>query len=385
MKIHIALVGGQPMPVYHVIEALRPEKTILIISKSTEIEAKNIKVLCRAEQICQDFDMVKIDATDWNVITDAARQLAQEFANNEVTLNLQSGTKFWTVAFLLAFQQFENATCYLIDQNNYMLNLKTGEQTLTIINPWKQINLTGNAIEKSVDISEYTQEDYKVASKIEHLRKFHTGVFNQLTIATNNVQKQALKRKEGSVDKDLSYIQWNKKELWARVYLRKQNGKDMEEILCSPHVFSLLFNTGWFEYKVAYAISQNPNVKKVLLNCIFKSKGEATDKNEIDIIAEFGNRLLFVECKTDIHQISDIDKFSKASGNYGGSGSLSIFVTQKNYTTDSTVMEKMRDNNITHFCFDADKSDKENIILLNEFIDTLSNYSAIAHATPIHA
>lgn len=50
-------------------------------------------------------------------------------------------------------------------------------------------------------------------------------------------------------------------------------------------------------------------------------------KNEIDIIVNTGDKLLFVECKTRICDNTNIDKFSAAVKNYGGMASKALFVS----------------------------------------------------------
>jgi len=76
---------------------------------------------------------------------------------------------------------------------------------------------------------------------------------------------------------------------------------------------------------------------------------EGNPKNEIDIIVNTGNRLMFVECKTQIHTLTDLDKFSKAVRNYGGTGCHALFVTYGPMTSEAA--EKCRDNGIIPFSF----------------------------------
>ena len=47
----------------------------------------------------------------------------------------------------------------------------------------------------------------------------------------------------------------------------------------------------------------------------------------MDIIINTGIKLLFVECKTQITNTTDIDKFRSVIKGYGGMGSKGIFIT----------------------------------------------------------
>ena len=68
-----------------------------------------------------------------------------------------------------------------------------------------------------------------------------------------------------------------------------------------------------------------------------------------------GSRLLFVECKTQISNTTDIDKFKTAVDNFGGTGCLKLFVSY--YTMLPNTREKCRDCNI--MCFSIDDAKDE--------------------------
>lgn len=89
---------------------------------------------------------------------------------------------------------------------------------------------------------------------------------------------------------------------------------------------SLAFNSGWFEFKVAKWLSAWDKSREICMNCKFPFK-EKVDKNETDIIVNTGSKVLFVECKTQIANATDIDKFRSVIKGYGGMGSKGLFVT----------------------------------------------------------
>lgn len=110
----------------------------------------------------------------------------------------------------------------------------------------------------------------------------------------------------------------------------------------------MVFNSGWFEYKVAKLLSSWDKAKEVCLNCHFPSK-QKSDKNEVDIIVNTGTKLLFVECKTQINRITDIDKFRSVVKTYGGMGSKGLFVTKEKFS--DSAREKCAENAILSFSF----------------------------------
>ena len=48
---------------------------------------------------------------------------------------------------------------------------------------------------------------------------------------------------------------------------------------------------------------------------------------KVDIIINTGNKILFVECKTQINNTTDIDKFRTVIKTYGGTASKGLFIT----------------------------------------------------------
>lgn len=52
-------------------------------------------------------------------------------------------------------------------------------------------------------------------------------------------------------------------------------------------------------------------------------------KNEVDIIVFTKKKALFVECKTKLHNSTDIDKFRTVVRNYGGQSSKALFITDR--------------------------------------------------------
>ena len=97
-------------------------------------------------------------------------------------------------------------------------------------------------------------------------------------------------------------------------------------VLTSPHAFDLVTSSGWFEYEVAAMFKSWPKCKEIWMNVKFPYKNN-NPKNEIDVIVNTGVKLLFIECKTQIFDNTDIDKFASAVKNYGGMGTKSLFIT----------------------------------------------------------
>ena len=123
----------------------------------------------------------------------------------------------------------------------------------------------------------------------------------------------------------MSEVRWDKDACKVEITLFAKRYCKSETII-SPHAIDIVFNSGWFEAKIAQLLSGWDKAKEICLNCRFPFKPKV-DKNEADIIINTGTKLLFVECKTQIANTTDIDKFRSVIKGYGGMGSKGIFIT----------------------------------------------------------
>lgn len=347
-KVHITLVGGQPVPVYIGIKDDGQANTVVLVcSPQSKTEAERIK-----EQFPKRKILVKeCPPVELDNIENLATELFKEYADYEKTINLTSGTKLWSLAFFRVFNQDKNSHFIYIDQNNQITDILTKDSHIGAINTLKRFELYGTPLTSFRMLEEYNEEDLYVAKEIEKFRNRNRYEFIRLTGNWNELEmyeKDILTTEKGS------RLEYSKDERWARIKLYTNRGLLTKEFHCQ-HLFDILFNSGWFELKTAIELSKNERINNIWLNCEF-ADSEGNPKNEIDIIAELDNRLLFVECKTMIHDSTDIDKFRSALRNFSGTSSIGIFVTNDKPNAVSIsryehAMEKCKDNGILTFNF----------------------------------
>ena len=348
-RIHIALVGGQPVPVYlGVKDDHEARQVVLVHSAKSRTEAERIAAMFPN----RTFRYVECSPVDLSDISRVAEGLFAEYKDNSVTVNLTSGTKLWTLGFFRVFLFSDQARFIYVDQNNVITDIQSRSQKGSSIDKLDLFKLYGTRLDSCRLYTDYTPADFDVVTKVDGLRRSFKSVFFEL----DNKVKQSLcdgghyETKGGSF---VTYSPENSRLNLDLVNMRYGYRKHVK--LQSPHVLDLVFNAGWFELKTAKAICENNKVGEVLLNCKFADQ-EGIAKNEIDIIAEIGNRLLFVECKTMIHEATDIDKFRSAVRNFSGTGSMLLFVTndeikESNRLVYNHAIEKCRDNQIESFNF----------------------------------
>ena len=361
--VHIALVGGQPMPVYIGIKATNPDYVWLIHSKGekgSEPEANIIMKQCGIPSRKMEFP-----AVDYPKILEKATNLLNLLEGREVVINISSETKPWAVACALLSQNMPNVSLVYVDQNNRVydisnkkfltLDLRMDIRTILMYNHIKTPKFT--------DIKDYTNEDKDTLKKVQELRNFNIKDFNELTIPQDKVRRNNLKQNISTSYKNKesgSAISFDSKRSRVDFLLNRKNGAKVirkAESLISPHINDIVFFAGWFEYKVADMLSNWGYQREIWLNVKFPYLN-GSPKNEIDIIVNANNKLLFVECKTQIFDTTDIDKFRSAVKNYGGMSSKALFIT------DTPVMkpealQKCKDNGIMTFCMGGGNSEKQ--------------------------
>lgn len=355
-KIHISLVGGQPIPVYIGIKDDGQANTVVLVcSAQSRVEAGRIQAQFpkREVAVCECLP------TDLQQIEELAHQLNEQYHDCEVTVNLTSGTKLWSLSFFRVFSEHACVHFIYVDQTNMIVDLMTKEAHQSEININTRFELYGTPLKDYSSINEYTSRDFQVMRKIERIRKVNKGAFTSMT---RSVDKDMLEKEIPIGDeKSGSLLTYACVPQWAELTMKGFRGVVTEQFE-SEHLFDILFNSGWFELKTASELKKElPEAKDIKLNGVFKDS-DGLAKNEIDIIVDFGTRLFLVECKTMVHDTTDIDKFRSALRNYSGTSSVGLFVTyekpnEKTRKVYQLAMEKCRDNDIQTFNFALWKED----------------------------
>lgn len=346
-KIHISLVGGQTMPIYIGLLATGHDLAMLVHSKESMKEAKHIKANIKKAAL---YEMPTVDYSN---ILIQAEALLNQFKEDEVYVNVSGGIKTWTVAFTLLSVARENVTLIYIDQNNDFIDLthnikQVGNYHLGIQDILKFIHQEPSG---RTPLSTYTKADYEAMRKIKKIRSFNLKDFNQLTLSSRILDFKNT-NEDDSYHYELdsgSYINFDKEKRRYHMFLTKTGNQPILYSLASPHIDNILFNAGWMEYQVAYALGEWSQAKEVWLNVKFPYY-DGKSKNEIDVIVSTGSRLLFVECKTNIFDNTDIDKFRTAVKNYGGTSSKALFVTDTQQMKPEAA-QKCADSDIMTFCW----------------------------------
>ncbi len=367
-KINISLVGGQPMPVYALIMEQKPDRVFLVHSAQTKASAGRLKE-CIKRKLPQSAIVLQELAVGLRDADINIRAYAQVWCPTdcEVVVNLSGGTKPWSLLFYRHFSQLENARCVFIDQNNVIWNMKTLESHVAHLDNVQLDDIFGLnnvRITTKTDFNDYTPEDHQDCKRISEL--FRTN-WKAMKDMTNRLTEMGGK---GLVTNGECEIMYDEDEKAYVCHVASANGRYQNNVtLRSPHCADMLLNTGWFETQVALFLSRWTMDTNIWMNVHFSSGNTNGDQNEVDIIIETtAGKLLFVECKTKVYNITDINKFNDVVKNNGGLGSKKIFITLE--PMSGNALAKAEQVGMPHYALNQiSRPENESV-----FFDWLSNY-----------
>lgn len=375
--VQIALVGGQPTPVYQGIVHMQPDQVVLICSGETEKVAKDIRSQLPSYDE-KNVMIYSVSDTDLSMMYQTIEGIEQALPKGiTISLNITGGMKLWSVIFNNVFRR-KRRSChtFCIGQDGTFFDLKEKVTKGKVdFDMDAQFRILGHTLDEYTPLSDYTSEDFSVLNKVQSIGvspNLRTSFFH----ATKSFYDEYLKKYQ-SLDLQNDFVVSNRNYRLAwdatdRVFeLELGGGYNRHNYrFASEHADKIVLNTGWFELYVARLLSRKYGEENVRMNCIFRNL-KFLPKNEIDIIVNTGSKLIFVECKTQIANTTDVDKFRSAVRNYGGLGSKPLFITYSQMRPEG--LEKCNDHRITTFYLDnpAYTNQQAKVDALNKILDML--------------
>ena len=374
-KVHITLVGKQKEPVLNVIDYTKPDLVYLIHSKDSVGNSNAIQ-----REIGIKCILKELDPSDLTSIYLKINELKRELdAEDDISLNLTSGTKHWALAFYESFRVLRNAKIFLVDQNHIISDFATLSVDNVDFDMDQVFRLNGNPLNYYTSLSEYSDADFDVMHGVEEARRYNFREFLALAANLSEADQKKVQLQNSGLLESANHnrVVWSDQQVVLSLCNNRLGWSDFE--FDSPFAKKIVFNSGWFELKVADILSHCNLLSDIRLNCTFPQLlgPEGKIKNEVDIIAKLNNRILFVECKTKLFNSTDIDKFRTVVSNYGGNASKALFITEA--AMDNYQKEKCKESNITTFALNdyRGKSELEmeqDLFSLIEQISVTINY-----------
>lgn len=240
IKRHLALVGGQPFPVYRGIIDHQPDEVILVYSEGSEKQAEILQREINRKMACK-ITIEKFNPVDLSKIRSKIVNLQKSIKpEDEVVVNLSSGTKPWSILFYEYLHMLENVRCIFIDQNNLLWDFYTNvsrplETALTLE---ETFGLNNIKVKSHMRFDETDQNEVKTAL---HIRQFRERWPKEFKALTEFISKHPDHTYSACGNSSLS---WNKETKTAKFWMVNKEKKVTEQSFTSPHIYSLLFNTG---------------------------------------------------------------------------------------------------------------------------------------------
>lgn len=333
MKIHITLIGKALLPAYYPIK-VHDQETIHVIG--TDENAKYYpqfkRVLEAEERRCFFHSVDAFDALSTvNVCEEIHRTAAPE---DEFLYNITGGTKIMAVAAQSIAIKYHSQVIYTT--GSMQIDMNTFEKTplnCSVSND-KIIALQGQELKSYERLSVVDKEKVMVA---EQIRTFIERNRKDYTALSRYYAKQYKNISDSFVIGDLSYV-----KNANRIRVESERGVLLD--ISHPEAKDLLLEGRWWETLVSNELFQWSNGKyEIWQNVIFKPNVVNDDKkeyskNEIDILVNIGNVLLFVECKSGKVTQDTIYKAKAVRDVYGGDKSKAVLASY--YPLSDELKEK---------------------------------------------
>lgn len=337
-NIQIALVSKETLPVFYIINEFRPDEVYFVGTEETMGEMEQIERVAAMDTVCHRL----LTIADDMACTMQQCEHIHEHHGPDATYcyNLTCGTKLMAFGALLCAQKhharvvYSDTLTYTDFATMQRLPIQHRLDTETII------ALQGQKI-KGYEVYHYDAQRTKCALQVLDFVRRNIKAYSMLISRYN------------------TYKQLPNPFCSGNLYYSRTGGRlaveyDDVEVFGSDYhdAFKLLFEGRWWETLVADAVSHWADGRyEVWTSVRFEPKDEASrhDKNEVDVLVNVGNVLLFVECKSGAFTQDNIYKLNSVSRTYGSYKSKSVIVSFRDNVIHPDLVEKAREQHITLF------------------------------------
>ncbi len=338
MKIHICLVSKQPLAnlIPLKVEALKPEKVILLVSKDMQREAQQLQELLHEWQIKEEvrsiepYDLEKAE----EVILDALTSFRKE---DDITLNITGGTKLMSLAAYGIFRGEEGRSILYVD---------TQDSCIKVLQPKAEDIPFGKSLNVRSYLKAYGQEVVNDQKPKKQRKELLYNLINKVRDFKDSfptLNYHASKARKGETfPYNVDIEKPEKMDALLRMLAESgEIGWDGEQISFPSPESARFCSGGWLEEYCAFLVKEcfKEADCKLGLEVRHTKQGRKEIKNEYDVVFTLKNRLFLIECKTqlpeqknqqnkdDMEMIYKLDSLKEAAGGVYG---RAMFLTLHN-------------------------------------------------------
>lgn len=336
-KIQIALVSKETLPVFYLINEFVPDVVYLVGTSQTSEEMDNIEKVAQGINVSCEKRITKSD--DMKDSYRVCKEIVIENGeDNEYCYNLTCGTKLMAFGALVCAQGHKSKVLYT-DTTSYTDLDKFERKPLThMLDIDTIIALQGQKVK---DKQLYKQDEARTscAKYIQDFVHYHIRAYSELA-------------EYYRVHREIPNQYCEKGIFYSYMKGRLVIEQDGIEIFSSDYkgVRKMLFEGRWWETLVADAVYQWCGGKQEVWTSVrFEPKSDSKkniDKNEIDVLVNIGNVLLFVECKSGAFTQDNIYKLASVYKTYGSYKSKGVIVSFRDNVIKPELEEKAEEAHV---------------------------------------
>ncbi|MDH6389651.1 hypothetical protein M2480_000616 [Parabacteroides sp. PFB2-12] len=343
-KHQIILLGKDITSVYHGIKEFRPDYIHLLYTEATRGIADTMFPLLPAHiRKCA----YQTDPYDGNRVQEVCRVIHQEY-EGEFLYHLSEGTKPMALAAFDIAREMKSRAFYLT-QLGELVWLDTFEilPMRSMLDNEEIIKLSGNILSQFHDIKELREENIQTSKQIKRFIENYPQEHARIMKFFGVICHRQISRLPPSklLTNELRFKTKNGTLLFTQrgqILLRTSN----------PNALYLYFKASWWETLVAHQVriwtEQQKNPPEAWQNVLFQTDSENTQsKNEVDVLVNNKQKLIFIECKSGQVTQNDIYKIDGVRETYGGDISRAVLASY--YPVETYLLEKCRDLQINVF------------------------------------
>lgn len=375
MKHQIITIGKEVSSVYHAIKEFKPDFLHFLITK--EVSEQHLKVLDTLQENIQ-WKAYMIDAYDGASVIKQCRRIHEDIASmpqegeTDITYNLSEGTKIMSMAAFCVAKEKGVKAIYLT-QTGEVVDLMTFKLSAlsTTIDNTELLNLSGNRLWTYISVHQLpesaVQTSYAIKDFIERYRSDYSKIQNYFRYQARR-QITNLPSTFDAGDGLKVTIQRGRVKIF----------KKHRPLLSLSHHNSvyLFFGGRWWEALVGSQVKKWVNLKgkgtEAWQSVVFQSTNNNDKvKNEIDVLINNNNSLIFLECKSGHIFQEDIYKINSVKNTYGGEISTAALASY--YPLEPLIKEKCEDLGIHYFAPESDNQRHSFINTLPQWLNKVSD------------
>ncbi|MCC8153851.1 MAG: DUF1887 family CARF protein [Tannerellaceae bacterium] len=335
MNHQVILIGKDITSAYSGIKEFKPDHIHLLFTDETKTVADPMFALLPPHLECTSY---LVQAYDAESVMNACREIHRNYKGT-FHYNLSKGTKLMAFSAFKVAQEYKAHTFYLTQKGELIFfeDFKKCRLRKRLTNE-EILRLHGNILLNYFDSASLPEEDITAARQIKEFIEKYPREHERMQTFYNSTCKRRLELlpKSHLFPNELRFVQEGGTLLVTLedevlLHLMTVNGA------------MLYFDGRWWETLIADQVEkwshQQNCVPEVWQNVIFYINEANTHiKNEIDILINNGQKLIFIECKSGRINQNDVYKVDSIREIYGGDISKAILASY--YPVKKDLLEK---------------------------------------------